>query len=367
MNFYEKENISLYLDNLKLLESMVTLKQKIEIYRHDTLGLVLVINGEIQHIENYQCMYHEQLVHLPISFCDCPQTALVLGGGSLFAAYELLKYPSIQAITLCDHDYTVLKLMEHYYNHAKTVLADKRFHFVENDGVEFNLGAKVKSVKDNHVYYELNGEELDVAADAILMAVGRIPNTEGLNAEGIGIEFNKRAIAVNEVMQTNIPNIYAIGDVNGKVMLAHTASHEGMVAVAHICGDHADMNYDQIPSCIYINPEISSIGLTEAKAKEQYDNVKVGRFPMMANGKSLIEGTTNGMMKVILEGETGEILGVHIYASHATDMIGEVSVAMSSELTADEMIHAIHPHPTVNEALGETFMSAWLGKAINSL
>lgn len=137
MNFYEKENISLYLDNLKLLESMVTLKQKIEIYRHDTLGLVLVINGEIQHIENYQCMYHEQLVHLPISFCDCPQTALVLGGGSLFAAYELLKYPSIQAITLCDHDYTVLKLMEHYYNHAKMVLADKRFHFVENDGVEF--------------------------------------------------------------------------------------------------------------------------------------------------------------------------------------------------------------------------------------
>ena len=126
MNFYEKENISLYLDNLKLLESMVTLKQKIEIYRHDTLGLVLVINGEIQHIENYQCMYHEQLVHLPISFCDCPQTALVLGGGSLFAAYELLKYPSIQSITLCDHDYTVLKLMEHYYNHAKMVLADKR-------------------------------------------------------------------------------------------------------------------------------------------------------------------------------------------------------------------------------------------------
>ena len=116
---------------------MVTLKQKIKIYRHDTLGLVLVINGEIQHIENYQCMYHEQLIHLPISFCDCPQTALVLGGGSLFAAYELLKYPSIQAITLCDHDYTVLKLMEHYYNHAKTVLADKRFHFVENDGVEF--------------------------------------------------------------------------------------------------------------------------------------------------------------------------------------------------------------------------------------
>lgn len=144
MNFYEKENISLYLDNLILLESIVSLKQKIEIYRHDTLGLVLIINDEIQHIENYQCMYHEQLVHLPMSFCENPQTALVLGGGSLFAAYELLKYPSMQAVTLCDHDYTVLKLMENYYEHAKTVLSDKKFHFVESDGLEFLDSDKTK-------------------------------------------------------------------------------------------------------------------------------------------------------------------------------------------------------------------------------
>ena len=271
---------------------------------------------------------------------ELPGTIAVIGGGviGIEFAYLLSKLGS---------KVVVLELMDHILPMVDPEISGLAQKQMEKDGVEFHLGAKVKSVKDNHVYYELNGENLEVAADAVLMAVGRIPNTEGLNAESIGIEFNKRAIAVNEVMQTNIPNIYAIGDVNGKVMLAHTASHEGMVAVAH--------------------PEISSIGLTEAKAKEQYDNVKVGRFPMMANGKSLIEGTTNGMMKVILEGETGEILGVHIYASHATDMIGEVSVAMSSELTADEMIHAIHPHPTVNEALGETFMSAWLGKAINSL
>ena len=137
LNFYEKENISLYLDELDLLESMITPKQKIEIYQHNILGLVLVINGEIQHIERYQCIYHEQLVHLPISFCECPQTALVLGGGSLFAAHELLKYPSMQTVTLCDHDYTVLNLMEKYYDHAKIVLTDKRFYFVESDGVEF--------------------------------------------------------------------------------------------------------------------------------------------------------------------------------------------------------------------------------------
>ena len=295
-----------------------------------------------------------------LSMDELPGTVAVIGGGVIGIEFAYL-------LSKLGAKVVVLELMDHILPMVDPEISGLAQKQMAKDGVEFNLGAKVKMVKDNEVFYELDGEELSVAADAILMAVGRIPNTEGLNAEGIGIEFDRRAIAVNDVMQTNIPNIYAIGDVNGKVMLAHTASHEGMVAVAHICGEHAEMNYDQIPSCIYINPEISSIGLTEAKAKELHDNVKVGRFPMMANGKSVIEGSTNGMMKVILEGETGEILGVHIYASHATDMIGEVSVAMSSELTADEMIHAIHPHPTVNEALGEAFMSAWIGKAINSL
>ena len=135
MNFYEKENISLYLDDLILLENVSSSKQTIEIYNHPLLGLVLVINGEIQHIEKYQCLYHEILVHLPMSFCAMPKNALVLGGGSLFAAYEILKYPSIQEIVLCDHDYTVLQLMAKYYPHAQTVINDSRFHFIESDGI----------------------------------------------------------------------------------------------------------------------------------------------------------------------------------------------------------------------------------------
>lgn len=153
---------------------------------------------------------------------ELPGTIAVIGGGviGIEFAYLLSKLGS---------KVVVLELMDHILPMVDPEISGLAQKQMEKDGVEFNLGAKVKSVKDNHVYYELNGEELDVAADAILMAVGRIPNTEGLNAEGIGIEFNKRAIAVNEVMQTNIPNIYAIGDVNGKVMLAHTASHEGML------------------------------------------------------------------------------------------------------------------------------------------
>lgn len=137
MNFYEKENISLYLDELILLERISTSKQNIELFEHPLLGLILVINGEIQHIEKYQCLYHELLVHLPMSFCVMPQSALVIGGGSLFAAYEILKYPSIQYVTLCDHDHKVLQLMKKYYSHARDVMDNPRFHFVEADGISF--------------------------------------------------------------------------------------------------------------------------------------------------------------------------------------------------------------------------------------
>lgn len=137
MNFYEKESISLYLDELTLVEDVLTTKQKVEIYRHPLLGLVLIINGEIQHIEKYQCLYHEILVHLPMSFCYAPHRALIIGGGSLFAAYEILKYPSVQEVVLCDHDYTVLQLMKKYYPHAQNVMGDSRFHFIESDGIAY--------------------------------------------------------------------------------------------------------------------------------------------------------------------------------------------------------------------------------------
>ncbi len=287
-----------------------------------------------------------------------PESIAVIGGGVIGVEFAYL-------LNKLGSKVTVLELMDHIIpmvDKEISALAQKK---MAKDGITFKLGAKVNSVKDNTVYYELNGKEENVRADAVLMAVGRIPNTEGLNAEGIGIEFNKRAIAVNEKCQTNIPNIYAIGDVNGKVMLAHTASHEGMVAVADICKEHAKMDYDKIPSCIYISPEISAIGLTEEQAKEKYENVKIGRFPMMANGKSLIVGAKDGMVKVILDAELGEILGVHIYADRATEMIGELSVAMTSELTAEEVIHAIHAHPTVSESIGEAFMAGWNGRAIN--
>lgn len=311
----------------------------------------IALEGENQLLTSTEAL---ALDHLPAS-------VTVIGGGVIGVEFAYL-------LSKLGSKVTVLELMDHILpmvDPEVSALAQKR---LEKAGVAFHLGSKVSKVKDNTVYYECNGAQEQVKADAVLMAVGRTPNTEGLNAEGIGLEFDRKAIKTDLRLRTNIPNIYAIGDVNGKAMLAHTASHEGMVALANLCGHEEEMNYDRIPSCIYLEPEIACIGLTEAQAREKYgDRLKIGRFNMAANGKSMVEGDSDGLFKVIVEAETGEILGVHLYGQHVTDMIGEISAAMTAEATAEEIIGSIHPHPTVNEALGEAFMAAWNGKAINSL
>jgi len=289
-----------------------------------------------------------------------PKSIAIIGGGVIGIEFAYI-------FSMLGSKVYVLELMDRILpmvDEEVSVLAKKK---LEKSGVVFYTGAKVKKVLDNKVYYELSSKEEAIETDVVLMAVGRIPNTEGLNAKGIGLKFDRKAIETDEHMATNIKNIYAIGDVNGKSMLAHTASHEGIIAVENICGKIEEtMNYDYIPSCIYLEPEIASIGLTEEKAKEKCKNVKVGKFPLAANGKALVEGETEGIIKVILDGEFNEILGVHIFGVHATDMISEISVAMKLESTAEELISSVHPHPTVSEIIPEAFMAA-VHKAIHSM
>ena len=288
-----------------------------------------------------------------------PESIAIIGGGVIGIEFA-------HVFSHLGSKVTVLELMDHILPMVDEEVSDMAKKRMAKNGVTFYNGAKVQKVKDNSVIYEYNGEQKSVEAEVVLMAVGRVANTDGLNAEGIGIEFEKKAIKTDGHMHTNIPNIYAIGDVNGKVMLAHTASHEGFVAVADICGAGGhEMDYGRIPSCIYLDPEIACIGLTEKQAKEKGYDIRVGKFPMMANGKSLVEGDTDGIVKVILDKELGEILGVHLYGKHVTDMIGEISVAMNLEATGEEVIGAIHPHPTVSEAVPEAFMAALYGRAIN--
>lgn len=231
-------------------------------------------------------------------------------------------------------------------------------------GIKINTSAKMTEITADSVKFEKDGAVQEVKCEQVLMAVGRGPDLTGIDTEALGIKTERGAIVTDLTLKTNVPNIYAIGDVNGKAMLAHTASMEGIVAVENICGHSVAMDYSKIPSAIYIQPEIASIGLTEKQAKEKYGEIKVGRFPLMANGKAKVAGEERGLAKVITEAKYGEIVGVHLYCIHATDMIAEASVAMKLEATAEEVAMAIHPHPTVSEIMHEV-MHAVGGRAIH--
>ena len=288
-----------------------------------------------------------------------PESISIIGGGVIGIEFAYV-------FAMMGTKVYVLELMEKILPMVDSEVSDLARKKMEKLGVKFFTGAKVKEIAGKDTVYEFNGKEERVTTQTVLMAVGRTPDSKGLNAEAVGIEYDRKAIKTDEYMRTNIPNIYAIGDVNGKSMLAHTASHEGIVAVENICGKNHTMNYKYIPACIYLEPEIASIGLTEAQAKEQNKEFKVGKFPLAANGKALVEGEPEGLIKVIIDTELNEILGVHIFGVHATDMIGEISLAMTMEATADEIIASVHPHPTVSEIIPEAFMGS-VDKAIHSM
>ncbi len=259
---------------------------------------------------------------------------------------------------------TVVEFLDRILPMVDTEITDQVTKLLTKSGIKIYTSAKVYEIKDNSVLFEKDGKTVEIPTSSVLMAVGRQANTEGLNLEAVGIKTVRGTIETNLKLQTNVPNIYAIGDVNGKAMLAHTASMEGIIAIENICGHNKEMDYSKIPSAIYIQPEIASVGLTEEQARAQYKNVKVGKFPMLANGKAKVAGEEDGMIKVITDGNLGEILGVHMFCIHATDMIAEATVAMNLEATAQEVINSIHPHPTVSESIHEAFHAA-VDKAIH--
>lgn len=294
-----------------------------------------------------------------LELSEVPAEAVIIGGGVIGIEFAYI-FAQLGARV------TVIELMDQILPMVDAEITAEVVKALRGVGINIVTGAKVTRIVGNRVYFERAGTEESAAGQKILMATGRVPNTEGLNIEAAGVEMNRRAIAVGKDMQTSVAGIYAIGDVNGQSMLAHTASMEGIVAVDSILGHTAGLDYGKIPACIYIQPEIASVGLTEAQAREKYGEVKIGRFPLAANGKATVQGEAKGLAKVILEPRFNEILGVHIYGPHATDLIAEAGLAMSLEATAEEVIASVHPHPTVSEIIPEAFHAA-LGKAIHNI
>jgi len=237
-------------------------------------------------------------------------------------------------------------------------------------GMAFNLECPVQAVEASPVGAKVTcrnkaGETVSFEAEKVLVAIGRKANTASLNLEAAGLANDRGRIIVNDKMETSVPGVYAIGDcVKGYAQLAHTASAMGEVAAENICGMEAHYDESTNPTCVYIEPEAASVGLTEEQAKAQGIDYMVGKFPMSANGKALILNGGEGLVKIIAGREYGEVLGMHIIGPRATDLICEGALAIGSELTLDELAATIHSHPTVTETMRECALDA-LGRAVH--
>jgi dihydrolipoamide dehydrogenase len=212
---------------------------------------------------------------------------------------------------------------------------------------------------------DAKGKERTVEAETLMVGIGREAVVEDIGLETVGVKLENGFIAADEMLRTNVDGIYAIGDVNGQQMLAHTAMHHGIIAVEHIMGlNPFSLDVRNSPSCTYCAPEIGSVGYTEAQAKAAGFNVKVGKFPMKPNAKANIEGHTDGFTKMVADADSKDLLGIHIIGPHATEMIAEGGLARLLESTPYELAVSVHPHPTVSEVIGEAAHD-WLGHAIH--
>ncbi len=242
----------------------------------------------------------------------------------------------------------------------------------KKSGIRVETGARVENIQkhDNGVTFSAafsNGKQENFDVETLLVAVGRRPLTDNLGLEGTKVELDRGFVKVDPYQRTAEPNVYAIGDVvAGTPQLAHVATAEGMVAIGHIAGKPVTpINKNHIPNATYTEPGIGSVGITEAQARSIGYKVKVGKFPFTANSKASILGRHDGFVKIVADEKYGEILGVHIIGPEAFELIGEAVTAMVAEATVDTMIHAIHAHPTLYEAMGEAFNAVY-GMAINA-
>lgn len=292
-----------------------------------------------------------------------PKSLLVVGSGAIgieFASF----YRTMGA------DVTVVEVLPQILPAEDAEIAAFARKAFEKQGMKIFTGAKVTKLdkKSDSVvatFEDGKGATQTVTVDRVISAVGVVGNVEGIGLEKLGVKIDRGTIAIDGLCRTNVPGIYAIGDVAGPPMLAHKAEHEGVICVEAIKGlQPHPMNKLMIPGCTYCNPQIASVGLTEAKAKEAGKEVRVGRFPFVGNGKAVALGEDQGLAKVIFDKKTGQLLGAHLAGPEVTELIQGFVVAMNLETTEEELMHTIFPHPTLSETMKEAVLDAF-GRALN--
>jgi dihydrolipoamide dehydrogenase len=257
---------------------------------------------------------------------------------------------------------TLVELLPNVVPAVDVEIAVELQKLLEKQGIRIMTSTKVAAVdvpgRKLKYVSEKNGDG-ELEFDKLLVAVGRSPYTDGLGLENAGVNMDRRRVPVDEYMRTNVPNIYAIGDVTGgKLALAHVATREGEVAAENALGHAVKMDYRAIPAAVYTEPEVAVTGLTEQEAKDKGYEIEVGRFSFKSLGKAMAINENVGLVKIISDKKYGEILGAHIVGPHASDLIHEVCVSIKLESTIEELMHTIHAHPSLGEAVMEASQDA---------
>lgn len=292
---------------------------------------------------------------------EVPKSLVIIGGGVISVEFATVFAALGCKVTIVEALPRLLPNMDKEISQNLKMILKKR-------GIDVYTSAAVKGVEQDGEEYACvftdKDNEVKVTGQYVLCAVGRIPNTTDLFAEGCAPDMERGRVLVDENFKSSIDGVYAIGDLIFGMQLAHLASAQAVVVVEKLAGKEPSINLNCVPGCVYTNPEIASVGMTEDEAKEKEINVKVGKFIMSANGKSLITKEERGFIKVVVCAETGVILGAQMMCARATDMIGEFVTAVANQLTAEQLLMGMRAHPTYNEAVGEALEDA-IGEAIH--
>ena len=294
---------------------------------------------------------------------DLPKRAVIVGGGATGVEFAYI-YNNYGV------DVTIVELQSRLVPLEDEEISTELEKSLSRQGVKVMTGSKVESVQIHGKEAELivsdEADEAKIACDIVLVAVGARGNIDRIGLEEIGVSTNRNFIEIDDYMMTNVDGVYAIGDVTGKMLLAHVASAQGVTAVETIAGlDPPKLNYDLMPRATYCHPQVASFGLTESQAKKAGHEVRIGKFPLSASGKAMASNETEGMIKLVLDAEIGDILGVHMIGSNVTELLGELSLARMLESTDKELGWLVHPHPTISEIVKEAALAS-VGEAIHA-
>jgi len=300
--------------------------------------------------------------HEALLLRETPQSIAILGGGPVGIEFAYF-YRAYGA------EVTVIELLDHLLPLEDEDISRQLERSFKQQGIAFRTGAKVAGVQvasgKATVAVSANGKDEELAADKVLVGVGMAANTEGLGLEEIGIALDRGYITIDDRMRTNVAGVFAIGDVTGKLPLAHVASAQGVTAVEHIAGkEPPPLAYEKMPRCTYCQPQVASLGLTEAQARERGIEVKTGAFPYRGNGKAIAMERTDGLVKLVVDATTNEIVGYHMIGQDATELLAEASLGSVLETTPRELGWAVHAHPTLSEIVKEAALAV-SGEAIH--